>query len=36
MDNTNKIKVQCFNQRVKEVPDFIEKQNTGKPYLNYG
>ena len=36
MDNINKIKVQCFNQRVKEVPDFIEKQNTGKPYLNYG
>ena len=30
------IQVQCFNQNIKEVPEFIEKQNNGKPYLNYG
>ena len=28
--------IQCFNQKIKEVPDFVEKQNSGKPYLNYG
>ena len=33
MEKTN---IQCFNQKAKELPSFIEKQNSGKPYLNYG
>lgn len=36
MEKQNKIQIQCFNQRNKEVPEFVEKQNSGKPFLNYG
>ena len=31
-----KTQIQCYNQRTKEIPSFVEKQNSGKPYLNYG
>lgn len=33
MEKTN---IKCYNQKTKEVPSFVEKQNAGKPYLNYG
>lgn len=34
MDKTN-VKV-CMNSAVKVIPTFIEKDNTSKPYVNYG
>ena len=39
MANTKKIqecKFSIFEQPTKVIPTFIEKENTGKPYLNYG
>ena len=34
--NTEKIAFSLFDSPVKVIPTFIEKENTGKPYLNYG
>lgn len=37
MDNkTEKMSFSIFDSAVKVIPTFIEKENSGKPYLNYG
>ena len=33
---SEKLKLSIFDQQVKVVPTFVEKENSGKPYLNYG
>lgn len=35
-NNQEKMNFSIFDSAVKVVPTFIEKENTGKPYLNYG
>lgn len=35
-ETTQKMKFGFFDSPVKVVPTFIEKENSGKPYLNYG
>lgn len=37
MDNkTEKMSFSIFDSAVKVIPTFVEKENSGKPYLNYG
>ena len=35
-ENKQKMNFSIFDSPVKVVPTFVEKENTGKPYLNYG
>lgn len=35
-ENKEQMNFSIFEQPVKVIPTFIEKENTGKPYLNYG
>lgn len=35
-ENKQKMNFSIFDNPVKVVPTFVEKENTGKPYLNYG
>ena len=36
MDNKEKLKFSVFDSAVKVIPTFVEKENSSKPYLNYG
>ena len=36
MDNKEKLKFGVFDSAVKVIPTFVEKENSSKPYLNYG
>lgn len=36
MDNKEKLNFSIFDSAAKVIPTFIEKENSGKPYLNYG
>ena len=35
-DNKEKMAFSIFDSPVKVIPTFVERENTGKPYLNYG
>ena len=35
-ENKQQMSFSIFEQSVKVIPTFVEKENTGKPYINYG